>query len=337
MKCENCAVLSFTEKGAKLNQEICVKLSAPDVKIKGYGFYKYPCEGLTCFQELQPLVKELFFSCNLLVFIGAAGIAVRAIAPYLTDKTTDPAVLAIDENAKFVISLLSGHLGGANDWCRRISALLLAQAVITTATDGNHVFAVDEFAKNNHLYLPDMKMAKEASARLLNGESIGFCSEFGIYVGNRTTGSPFSAACYLLPKNLTVGIGCKRGKTKEEIHAFLCSVFQAHDLRIERIEQLTSIDLKKTESGIVQEAAALDVPYRTFGAGELQALAGAFLESSFVEKTVGTGNVCERSAVLGAAYGKMEERKQVRLLIGKQVKDGMTIAVAERTIREFLF
>ncbi len=112
------------------------------------------------------------------IFIGACGIAVRSIAPYIVGKKTDPAVLVVDECGNFVISLLSGHLGGANELAFRCAGYLGATPVVTTATDLHSRFAVDVFAKKNGCAIFHMKAAKEASAALLAGEKIGFYSEF---------------------------------------------------------------------------------------------------------------------------------------------------------------
>ena len=132
---------------------------------------------------LSAWAGERFGDSDGLIFIGACGIAVRAIAPYIRDKKTDPAVLAADEKGRFVIPLLSGHLGGANELAERLAAGLAksgipAQAVLTTATDVNRRFAVDVFAKEHGLVLDQMKLAKEISAAVLAGEPVGLFSDF---------------------------------------------------------------------------------------------------------------------------------------------------------------
>lgn len=119
-----------------------------------------------------------FEKADALIFIGACGIAVRSIAPHIVCKKTDPAVLVIDECGKFVISLLSGHLGGANDLALRAAEILGAQPVVTTATDLHKQFAVDVFAKRNGAEIRNMTAAKEVSAALLAGKKVGFYSEF---------------------------------------------------------------------------------------------------------------------------------------------------------------
>ena len=116
---------------------------------------------------LDGFVKENFHRGNVLIFIGAAGIAVRAIAPYIEDKTKDPAVIVIDEEGKNVIPLLSGHIGGGVREAKKISELLGANLVVTTASDVSGEFAVDVFASENGFAISDMKKAKKFTARLL--------------------------------------------------------------------------------------------------------------------------------------------------------------------------
>ena len=115
--------------------------------------------------------------CDAIIFVGATGIAVRAIAPFITGKAVDPAVLVIDEAGRYVISLLSGHLGGANALARTAAALIEAEPVITTATDAESAFAVDTFAKENGFLLTDLRKAKEVSAKVLRGEKLRIYSD----------------------------------------------------------------------------------------------------------------------------------------------------------------
>ena len=283
----------------------------------------------------------------MLLFISAAGIAVREIAPHLKSKAEDPAVLCADERGLHVISLLSGHLGGANEWCERIARIIGADPVITTATDLHRVFAVDLFAKEQRLVFKDTATIKEVSARLLRGEKVGYFSEAEAYKTPPAELSPhlvqgeetpncgitialtenlprqFPVECRLYPKNLYLGIGCKKGKTKEELYHFLQEVFEKNKLPQKRIAALCSIREKEDEAGLCALAETLRVPFYTYPADELAALTGDFTESEFVSKTVGVGNVCERSAVRAAG-------PDAPLILRKTAHEGMTLAVAER-------
>ena len=127
----------------------------------------------------KDIYRERFSSMDALIFIGACGIAVREIAPYLVSKKTDPAVLCIDEKMQFVIPMLSGHIGGANDLARRLAAALGASAVITTATDVNGKFAADAWAAKNECAISSMLLAKKVAAEILERD-VPLVSDFPI-------------------------------------------------------------------------------------------------------------------------------------------------------------
>ena len=245
------------------------------------------------------------------IFIGACGIAVRSIAPYIAGKKTDPAVLVIDECGKFVIALLSGHLGGANELALRCAGYLKAVPVVTTATDLHSRFAVDVFAKKNGCAIFHMKAAKEASAALLAGESVGFYSEFpwdgelpeGLVLCGKD-GRPSAAA--------DPDKGEKAGEAPETGIAVT--------IHRKALRAIASIDLKKEEVGLLSLAEAWQLPFLTFTEEELKAVQGEFTPSQFVKKITGVENVCERSAVLGCGQGTLIRKKTGR--------DGVTTALA---------
>lgn len=163
-------IIGFTAKGVELGQ-----------KIKGH-FNSNARLFRKCSQDiefgesvdgtLEQWTREAFLNADIILFIGACGIAVRSIAPFLTDKWHDPAVLVMDEGGNHCISLLSGHAGGGNQWCEKIAEIAEATPVITTATDVNGKFAVDVFAKDNLLQIKETDLAKEVSAAVLAGKKI---------------------------------------------------------------------------------------------------------------------------------------------------------------------
>ena len=280
-----------------------------------------------------------------LIFVGACGIAVRSIAPYVASKKSDPAVLVVDECGKFVISLLSGHLGGANALALKTAEILGAEPVVTTATDLHDRFAVDVFAKNNHCAIFNMKAAKEVSAAILAGESVGFYSEFpwagslprglkvctpedsgkpeaGIAVTVHRACLPFTSTVQIVPKAVVLGLGCKKDKEAEIIRQEAEACLESESIYQEAVSQIASISLKKEEQGILALAADWNIPFCTFGEAELQNAKGTFEESEFVKKITGVGNVCERSAVLGAEQGRLIKKKTGR--------NGVTTALALR-------
>lgn len=161
------AVYSFTEKGNLLGE----KLSGLEDDFIIDHFYNAKTAG-----GIRSLIPDDFKNRDALIFISSTGIAVRMIKDYIKDKTQDPAVLVIDDLGRFVISLLSGHLGGANALTERIAKLLGAVSVITTASDGRNIEAVDLFAQKNNYAILSMEDAKIITSLMVDGKTIGFYS-----------------------------------------------------------------------------------------------------------------------------------------------------------------
>ncbi len=275
-----------------------------------------------------------FARADALVFVCAAGIAVRAIAPWVKDKTSDPAVLVLDERGAFVIPLLSGHLGGANALANALAAALSATPVVTTATDLNDLFAVDVFAKNNRLHIADLRLAKAVSAALLAGEPVGFSSDLpvsgalpvglttsaaqlGVCV-SRENKTPFERTLRLIPRRIALGVGCRRGKDPQAFDAFIRKNLSACGVSVDELCCMASIDLKKDEPALLRFAEANGLPFYTYSAEELNAVPGVFSGSAFVKETTGTDCVSERAAVKAGG----------ELIVGKIAEDGMTFALA---------
>ena len=264
-------------------------------------------------ENLSDFTTEVFNEGNVLIYIGAVAIAVRAIAPFVKDKTTDPAVLAIDEQGNFVVPVLSGHIGGANEYARQIAELIGAIPVVPTATDIRGEFAVDVFAKKNNLEINDMKMAKEFSAKLLRGEDAVFTVSPRIHSED---------GLFLIPKCLVVGMGCRKGKSFEELEEFLLNMLNENHLDKRAVKALVSIDIKKDEEGLNRLADSLNIPFITYSAESLMAQEGDFDSSELVLEKTGADNVCERAV---SAYGAE------KILVHKTAKDGMTIAIGVQT------
>ena len=277
---------------------------------------------------------ETFSGCDALIFVGACGIAVRKIAPFVRDKKTDPAVVVIDERANFVIPLLSGHIGGANRLAVRLADVLGATAAVTTATDVNGKFAVDAWAAENGCAISDMQLAKAFAAGILEHD-LPLCSAFpvipplpggilesdagslGVYIGCDCN-APFEKTLRLVPKKLRVGVGCRKGISQAAVETAIFQVFADHALDLRAISGVYSIDLKKEEPGLLAACAANGWPFGCYSAEELRAVPGEFTKSKFVASVTGVDNVCERAALCGAET----------LLVKKTALDGVTVAVA---------
>ncbi len=257
--------------------------------------------------------REAFDTADTLLFIGACGIAVRAIAPLIRDKTTDPAVLVMDEAGQHMISLLSGHVGGANE-----QALLLAQRtgavpVITTASDVNGLPAIDTWAVKNRCAIENPAAIKAVSAAALAGRPVG------VAVTERTLKPPFPVTLLLRPRTLVVGVGCKRGISGAHLEDCVRRFLSDQQVSLLAVRALASIDLKKEEPALKEFCARYSLPLQTYDARTLNGVPGTFAHSDFVMKTTGCGCVCERAAVKASGG---------RLLVGKTAMGGVTLALA---------
>ena len=323
------AVIAFTRRGAELGRKLAAALSGAL-----YAPARFAADaGAEPVPALDAWTAARWEDSDALVFVGAAGIAVRAVAPHIRDKFTDPAVVSVDEGGRFAVPLLSGHVGGANELALRVAELTGGQAAVSTATDVNGLFAVDVWAKGNGLVITDRALAKEVSAALLEGKAVGFASDFGhpcpagltqgpaeigVWVTARTGAGPFSRTLRLAPKGLILGVGCRRGTERAAIEEAAAEALAGYEPLA--VAAVATIDLKKDEPGLLAFCAARGLPLLTFSAGELSAVAGDFTPSDFVKGVTGVDNVCERAAA--AAGG--------RIVVPKLAKNGVTAAVAEK-------
>ena len=306
------ALTAFTARGLALAQRLADGLNAQDDTAA-----VTPCSGPEHL-SLADFTANAFAQADALVFVGAAGIAVRAIAPHLSSKTRDPAVVVLDETGAFAVSLLSGHLGGANALTLRLAGLCGAQPVITTATDRSGLWAADDWARKNGCAVAEPERIKQVSGALLAGGSLALFSEFSI--GGVWPRGLHPAACaakaqvvlslndtdpdgarplHLVPRIAVLGVGCRKGTPAGQILELLSDF-------------LARVQVSRR---------ALCRALSTYPAQALAALPGPFTPSAFVQSVTGVDNVCERAAVLGSGG---------TLLAPKYAKNGVTLALALR-------
>lgn len=312
--------IAFTDRGCRLALRLAQKLGG--TVVRGGGSIK--AAGWT---------RE-HFDADGLIFVGAVGIAVRAAAPCLKGKQADPAIVVIDENARWAIPVLSGHLGGANRLAQRIAELSGAAAVITTATDGRGLFAADSWAKAQGLRVVNPGGIKRISAALLAGKTVtvwsrwpvdGECPEGLILIPDRekaallidqTPPAEGQNALWLCPP-LQLGVGCRRGTEAAAIEQALLRT----GLQPECIAGVSSIDIKQQEPGLLAFCRIWGLTLQTYTAGQLASVEGQLSHSVFVQRTVGVDNVCERAALLSAGSGSV-------LAMTKQAGGGVALAAA---------
>lgn len=320
-------VLSFTRQGQALGERLAQKLTEQGETVAA-----------ACSKDgvsLKEWTARHFPAADGLIYIGAAAIAVRAIAPHLQSKTTDPAVLCLDEGGRFVIPLLSGHIGGANRLAQRIAGLLGATPVITTATDLRGLFAVDSWAAEAGYRIENPRKIKAVSGKLLAGEPVYLDSEFpvkgtlpaGVLLAEGRPADVWigchppkdTQALWLIPPVLYAGMGCRKGVARECLEEALQEALAQENLSPKALAAIATIDRKAQEPGLLALCEGWKLPLLSYPAAELEQLSGEFSASPFVRQTVGVDNVCERSAVRASSG---------RLLVKKQAKNGVTAALA---------
>lgn len=339
------AVYALTRKGALLGKTLADHL-------KGDLFLPAPLAeayGAIPFDRLLDVVAAGFSSYPRQVFITAAGIAVRAIASHLRGKDKDPAVVVIDQEGKYAVSLLSGHLGGANELAREVARLTGGDAVITTATDTAGVSSIDLLAKDRDIAIANIEAVKSINMAILEGvpvrifdpeDCLGLREEKGrefpvewvaeeekwvhghpgVWITwKRKTPDPGGEQLVLHPRRLIAGIGCNRGTASLEILDLITTTFMETGLAPESLKCLTTIEVKRDENGIIEAARKLGVPLLFLTSSEIKTV-NVPHPSDIVKKHMGVTSVCEATALLKSKGG--------RLLVPKTKSRNATLAVA---------
>lgn len=326
------AVFAYSRQGCSTAKRIIACL---DGEIQAYTMARFAGEDFFSFpQTTQKLYENCFHWADAIVFVGSCGIAVRKIAPYVKNKSTDPAVIVVDELGRFTVSLLSGHIGGANVLTLNLAKKLGATPVITTATDINDRFSVDSWATKQGLLIDDLKAAKMVSAAILEGE-VPLHSDFfingklpngiflqengrlGISITYRRD-TRYCTTLRLIPKILHMGIGCRRGTSAETILEVVQRTMDENRIDLQAVQCIASIDLKADEVGLLEFCKSQKLPVSFYSSEILNAVKGDFTPSEFVRSITGVDNICERAALIGAE----------KLIVRKQARNGVTVAIA---------
>lgn len=297
--------------------------------------------------RLDDWTRIAFAEAKAVIFIGAAGIAVRAIAPHLRGKALDPAVIVVDDRGENVIPILSGHIGGGNALAKRIAGILGGKPVITTSTDINGVFAIDTWAAENGMRIINPDRIRAVSSKLLRGEKVLVKSYVNIsgelpeniVMSGDEAGEPLpdvvigsvdsknNSALQIVAPVFIIGAGCRRGVEASRVKEAFEMFCRENSIREDMVAAIASINIKKDEPALRKLAEDSGAELLTFDAEELndiEGFEGEFSSSDFVESITGVDCVCERSAVKAAGAR--------RLFVKKTVFDGVTFAAAEREI-----
>lgn len=331
------AIISVSDNGKELAEKLRDMLNDDSTIINVDLFHK----------NVKKYLKIAFYEYDAIVAIMASGILIRSIAPYIESKTTDPAVLNIDDNGNFVISTLSGHLGGANKLANKIAPLIDAIPVITTSSDVNNKLGIDVLASDLYLSIDNTKEILFFNKAILEGRKLAFTlnpdsnKDYLInYLQNNTLEMNVSLCCsreigkneiivslegheiILTEKNLVVGIGCKRGKSSSEIYYGYKKSLEEINIDESRVNMLASAEVKKDEEGLLELAENLNKPINFVDLDRLKLFESNDIQKSeFVKSKFGIYGVCEPSALITAGFDS-------KLIYKKTSYDGVTISMA---------
>ncbi len=300
----------------------------------------------TRFTGLSQSVSKHFHCFHGHIFLMSTGIVVRVIARHIRHKTTDPAVVAVDDAGRFAVSLLSGHLGGANELAKSVARVTGGIPVITTATDINNLPAIDMIASRQNLVIENPDAIKIVNIAFLKKQKVRLHDSYGLlhglipefYLDDSTIRNDDTAVIFvddkvteqtkntllLRPKTLSAGIGCNRGTPVEEMKDFLCDMCKEHGVSIHSIKNLATIELKKDEKGILDLAHALGIPVKFYDSRTLDQVETIENPSDYAKKYTGAKSVCEAAAILASDSG--------RLIVSKKKTPNVTIALAREKI-----
>jgi cobalt-precorrin 5A hydrolase len=337
------AIFALTRKGAELAARISAFIPGSACLCN----YRYALPGMTLFGHISEVFPTAWGECDSIICIMGCGIAVRMVAPLLEDKTVDPAVVVLDQDGRFAISLVSGHIGGANELARKVASITGGQAVITTASDLQDKPAIDLAAKSAGLRIENSAILSRVQAAILDQEPLWIFDpdrlllkhlpadhglreisqsgdlgplreNLGIWVSELL--SPRGVRCLKLrPANLVIGVGCNRGTASEEIVEFIGKKLKENGLAPLSINHFATLDIKSDESGLLEAARAFDRPIHFYPRKQIEGIVVPN-PSETVARHVGAKSVCEASALLSA--GTRE------LLVPKRKARNCTMAVA---------
>lgn len=342
---KNIAIISFTKQSIRLNKRLGNLLQATSyAKCKSLEDMSTEQVGIIEIENLKLAVADLFAHSEAIIFIGAIGIAIRLCATHIKDKFYDPAIICMDEKGEYVIPILSGHIGGANELALYIAKEIGATPILTTATDIHSKWAIDVWARENHLQILDRNMIKRVSAALLEGKPVHLYTDCkvigqvpeGIIMHAYTDVEPDCSDIYLAgtknlilvkvseesfflaPKIYALGMGAKKDIDIHHAMEAFDTFCKEYHIRKEMISDIRSIDIKKEEKAIWHIGEALGIVPAFLSAEELLSFEGAFSRSGFVEKVTGVDCVSER-----AAYSRYP-----KLMINKTAYRGITFALS---------
>lgn len=339
------AIVTVTKNGVQRSIEV-KEMCKVEIPIDLYTIEKYRVDGVSApTHDLKELISQVYPKYKTILFIMASGIVVRMIAPLIQSKLVDPAILVMDDKGENVISLLSGHIGGANEKAKQLAQIIGARPILTTASDVNSKIAVDTFAMRHMLYISDYTAAKDITALILNEKRVclindarikivddDLCENLivddiqnfknyhgAIIISQRSNIKMDIPYVQLMPKDIILGIGCRRDTAAKDIIEFIYETMEKVELSTHAIKLIATVDVKQDEIGIIETKEHFRVGLEIVSRDKIALHQDKFKISPFVMKTIGVGNVSEPCGYISSHGGTC--------LLGRSAHNGMTLSV----------
>jgi cobalt-precorrin 5A hydrolase len=357
------AVYAITRHGIEIARRLMPELAGADLYVSQKLFAEAPSRARPLPLPMGPMLADAFAAYDCHVFIISVGAVVRMIAPYLKNKKIDPAVVCVDDAARFAICVLSGHVGRGNLLTDRVASALGATSVVTTASDAIGTLTVDILGRDLGWTLDDMdRNVTRGCAAVVNATPVLFVQEAGepnfwpedkplpegvtyatsldgvdagsyeilLIATDREIGESDHAcwdnAVVYRPKSLVLGLGCDKGAAPEMVERGVFQLLAEHRLSPKSVKAIASIDKKKDELAFLSLAEKCGWPLVVYTAEQLVAVPGTQNPSDVVQKHVGTPGVAEPSALLAAGARELLVPKRIYTEPG--AGRSMTLAVA---------
>ena len=341
------AIYAITRHGIAIAARLASSLPGADLYVSDKLRAAAPAGALALPLPMTPLLTTAFAAYDCHVFVISVGAVVRMIAPLLVDKKRDPAVVCVDDAARFAICVLSGHVGRGNVFTQRVAAALDAQPVITTASDVRGTLTVDILGRDLGWQLddPDRNVTRGCAA-VVNAAPVAFVQETGepgwwpeaaplpegvsyataldavdpgrheilLVASDREfrTSHPahWDNAVVYRPKSLVIGLGCDRGTPAELVARGVATLLARHGLSPKSVRTIATIEQKHDEPALVALAQRFGWPLVWFPAAALDAVPGIENPSEVVKRHVGARGVAEPAALLAAGAETLLVPKQ---------------------------
>lgn len=326
---ENVAVISFARTNVELNAKLTEIINGMGISCISYAGDKsvVETEMVTRLKDIKVWIDEHWKRLDALIFIGGVDVALRIIADKIEDKMKDPAVLVMDEDLQYIVPILGNHLGGGNDFAKELAPIIQARSIITTPKEMIEKFSIEKFAKDNGMEIGSRLQARTISTAILEGQHIGFYSEYpikGEIPPELTECEDMKALSWFTQRiairsQFIVGMGLREGVPFQFVEELFLAEIEDQKIEIMQVHGIATLSESANEPALLELSDKYSIPILSFSKSELLDPRGVYIMEEDKNQSV---NISERSAIIGSEGGE--------LVVEKVTGKGATIAIARK-------